>query len=200
MKKISLVILFCLLSLCLSLSGCSQSRPLPVIQNDTMTFDSPHFGISLHYPNEWTVTTEEGVCQNPMNYTYQRFQFKYTDNTTGSFLISGSRSDCDPTKVHENFTGSEECAFWIFDDRPNLTVSESYQPVSVGGVKARRFIDIFHEPGMETVETRYDICKTYKTGPGMIYKILWRVPSEEFFKVKPDVQEVVDSIRIYYPV
>ncbi len=86
------------------------------------------------------------------------------------------------------------------DDRPNLTVSEAYQPVFVGGVKTRRFIYILHEPGMETVETRYDICKTYQTGPGMIYQIVWSVPSEEFFKVKPDVQEVVDSIRIYYPV
>ncbi len=138
MKKISLVSLFCLLSFYLSLSGCSQSRPLPATQNDTMTFDSPHFVISLHYPNKWTVTIEECTSKNPMNYTYQTFQLKYTGNTTGLFLISGSRSDCDPYKFHEIFTGSEVCGFVIFDDRPNLAVSESHEPVSIGGVKARR--------------------------------------------------------------
>ena len=33
----------------------------------------------------------------------------------------------------------------------------------------------------------------------MIYRIFWSVPSEEFFNVMPEVQEVVDSVRFYEP-
>jgi hypothetical protein len=52
---------------------------------------------------------------------------------------------------------------------------------------------------METVESTYDICRTYKSGPSITYRILWSVSSEEFFTVKPVIQEVVDSIRFYEP-
>lgn len=204
-------IFFLLILISLLFSGCVQPSSLPDTYNSSLseahtnpgTFDSTYYGISFRYPGEWNFTTQE----KSFNVDTMRelgighaFRAAYTNNTRGfSFVISGSREDFDPRIHSENFTESQECGFGWTDDRLNLTVSEAYNPVTIDGGKARRCIFVLHDPGLETVETYYDICRAYKSGKSMIYRIFWSAPSERYFDYKPVVQEILDSIRIYEP-
>ncbi len=207
MKIIAFGVIFFLILISLSFSGCVQqeiqSDLLPEVHNTPGMFDSPYYGISFQYPDDWIFSFQEKSFKLDRIRELgigHAFRAVYTNNTSGfSFAMSGSREDFDPHIHSENFSESQECGFYGTDDRLNITVSESYNPVTIDGGKARRFIIVVHDPGLETVETYYDICRAYKSGKSMIYRIFWSAPSERYFDYKPVVQEILDSIRIYEP-
>jgi len=200
-------IFFFLILISLSFSGCVQqeiqSDLLSEVHNNPGMFDSPYYGISFQYPDDWIFSLQEKSFKLDRIRELgigHAFRAAYTNNTSGfSFVISGSREDFNPHIHSENFSESQECGFAWTDDRLNLTVSEAYNPVTIDGGKARRFIFVIHDPDIETVETYYDICRTYKSGKGTTYRIFWGTPSGRFYDYKPVVQEILDSMRIYEP-
>ncbi|NTW16663.1 MAG: hypothetical protein HGA41_04290 [Syntrophaceae bacterium] len=187
----------------LSFSGCLQPSPLPEAQNNPGTFDLPYYGISFQYPKEWTFISQERndkADKMKESEDVKIIRAMYTNNTSGfSFFIGSSRIDFDPHIYSENFTGSQECGYGWTDDRPNLIVIEAYKPVIIDNGKARKYIFILHDPENETVETYYEICRTYKSGKSMKYMVFWSAPSEKFYDYKPVVQEILDTIRVYEP-
>ncbi|MDD3092024.1 MAG: hypothetical protein PHH09_10945 [Methanoregulaceae archaeon] len=203
MKNVIFGVFLCLMTISLLFSGCLQPSPLSEAQNNPGTLDLPYYGISFEYPKEWTFIKREkceSVDKIRESEDLKIIQAKYTNNTSGfSFLISGSRVDYDPHSFRENFSGSQECGFGWTDDRPNLTVSEAYNPVTIDSGKARRFIFVLHNPDTEIVETYYDLCRTYTSGKSMYYRIFWSVPSDKYYEYKPIVQKIIDTLRIYEP-
>ncbi|MFA5002981.1 MAG: hypothetical protein WC502_08435 [Methanolinea sp.] len=204
-------IFFLLILISLSFSGCVQPGSPPDIYNNSLSeahtnpgmFDSTYYGISFRYPEAWNLTiedTHDKVDRMRESEDVNSIRINYTNATTRfSFFISCSRVDLDPRNYPENFTGSEDCGCGWADDRFNLTVSEAYNPVTIDGGKALRTIFVIHDPDIETVETYYDICRAYKSGKSMNYRIFWSTPSGRFYDYKPVVQEILDSMRIYEP-
>lgn len=203
--------IFLLILISLSFSGCVQPEFSPEAENRSLsnahtnsgTFDSPYYGISFRYPEEWNFTTQETrnkVDRMRDSEDRKSIHMSYTNASTGfSFFIRCSRVDYNPTTFPENFTGSQDCGCAWTDDRINLTVSEAYNPVTIDGGKALRFIFVLHDPDIETVETYYDICRTYKSGKRTTYRIFWSVRSGRFYDYKPVVQEIIDTMKIVEP-
>lgn len=207
MKIIAFGLGFLLILISLLFSGCAQpdiqQGPLPEVHYSPGAIDSPYYGISFQYPKEWNITTQHAQDKvDRMRDSEDRniIRMRYTNATTGfSFFVASSRIDFDPTTFPENFTGSEDCGGGWTDDRLNLTVSEAYNPVTIDGGKALRFIFVIDDPDIETVETYYDICRTYKSGKHLGYRIFWKTRSGEFYDYRPVVQEILDTMKIYEP-
>jgi hypothetical protein len=55
------------------------------------------------------------------------------------------------------------------------------------------------EPENQTVETIYEVCTSYRSGRIMHSWFFWSIPSDKYFRVKPVVQDVLDSVRLFEP-
>lgn len=187
-----LLFLFCILIFC---AGCIQ--PGPQINQPDGSYNSSYYGLSFNYQNEWIIRQEQSTrtIEN-INETSSRLLF---ENTSDGLIVRIGliRDEYTPTQPEEDFKGSEECGYVWTDDRPNLTVIEAYNETSLGGLKARRFIFILNET---TVETLYEVCRTPRPGQSMFYRFFWSAPVDDFFTVKPDVQDLLDSVTFYQPV
>jgi len=64
---------------------------------------------------------------------------------------------------------------------------------------AQKSMWLINDPEQKTVETIYQLCTSYKSGRIIYYSIFWSSSSEEFFTMRPVVQEVLDSISLYTP-
>jgi hypothetical protein len=195
MSRNGAIVLLFLFSLLIFSAGCMQTEPPTTRPNGR--YDSSFYGLSFTYPEEWVLREEQSARNiENINETSSRLLF---ENTPDGLVVRIGliRDEYTPTQPGENFQGSEECGYSWTDDRPNLTVVEAYEPTSLGGVKARRFIFILNET---TVETLYEVCRTTQPGQSMFYRIFWSAPGQDFFTVEPDVQDLLDSVTFYQPV
>lgn len=198
MKKSSIVILFCFGILSLSISGCMQPQPLPESNTTTRTYNSSDFGISVHYPADWMITLYENPGNDPENSDYGGFQLTYTNKSTGfTFKMTGTKNTI-PNPPGEDFTECHNGGRGA-DDRPNLRMIEGNTPVAIGGMVAQKSTWLIDDPEQKTVETIYQLCTSYKSGRIIYYSIFWSAPSEEFFTMRPVVQEILDSFSLYPP-
>jgi hypothetical protein len=193
-------ILLALLFLLVSCSACPPVQAGLLPDHGSKTFISRNYGISLKYPDDWTIGSEKFIRTDPMGNEYRILRLTHVNTTTGLVLaITVSREDIDPALLPANFTGSEECGYFWVDDNPNRTYIEGYYPTSLGGVKARRSMSFLEFPGNQTVETLYDVCRSYRSGRNVYTWFFWSVPADNFFTVQPGVRDVLDSVRLFEP-
>jgi hypothetical protein len=199
MNKFPVIFPFLLIFMFLFLSGCtSQSQP-PVMTNTSLkTFDSASYGLSFQYPGGWILTANETVRETLEYHPMKSLRLNYTNSSNDfTFIISEAHHRL---STHEEYMESEGCGGGWTNDRDNLTVLEAYNETLIGdGVHARRFIFMIENPEGETIETIYEICRSYKSGTRTHYWVFWSVHSDHFLSIRPEVQKLLDSIRISEP-
>lgn len=189
-----------LLCLLISCSVCQTAEAGLFPERDTRIFTSRNYGISFEYPDDWTIESEKFVPAGPAGIDRQILRVRHVNMTNGLvFTVSVSREDIDPALLPPNFSGSEECGYIWTDDRPNCIYLEGYHPTSLGGVKARRSMALLNNSGNQTVETLYEVCRSYRSGRTVYSWFFWSVPADEYFTVQPVIGDVLDSVRLSEP-